>query len=1694
MHGARTAMSDDLNTEIRITASADGVEAGVRNAKQSIAGLSQAAEKAGEQGGKGLGKIGAGGEGAARKVEAATKNMAASLERMIAKVEAGGTATRQYQESIARMRGADMGALKPYLDQLDAAKVKAESAARAQGGLEMRLGTLGGVADVVRGQLIALAGSVTLGAMFAFVKNVNDGVDALNDIKDATGATIENISALEDVALRTGGSLDLVGSVLIKFNDVLSKATPKSDMALALESIGLKAEELRKLDPAEALRQTAVALSGYADDANKARLVQELFGKSVKDAAPFLADLAEKGALLAKVTTAQTAEAEKFNKQLFDLKTTAGEAGRALVSDMLPGLNQITTAMAKGAKEGGLLLGVYRGIAEFGSIALGTDELGSAMRDANAAQAEMVRLQSVMLGVQNTLERDPGNAAAQRRLDGLRAQLEGVQKQALSATSALKGLLGSPAVGDVPPVETTKPSVTPPKSAAEIGAAASAAKKGAEDLRRELAEQAKLVAELHGLSGSFAEDWARLSKVYTDKSGVVNMEALAAAQAKLLEKQPAIKAAADAEKKMLEELAKASQLVADARNKEADGITAWFQQQQAAAEQSLRSVTDRVAALQTEEAAVTLATSLNISLAEAIERVAIERMREKQAGFIEGSEGWQAIEREIAARKELLGLVSSKAQREDEARGWADMWQSVDRTAHDVFVNVLEGGQDAFKRLGNTLKASVLDVLYQMTVRKWIINIGTSVFGAGFGAAANAATGGGAGGALSTAGGIGNIASLASGIGSFTTAGMLPTGIATALTGSTSSLAMGLSGAWGAGGGMLSTLNAGASMLGSGSIMSGLGTLAGALGPIALGIAALAAIFGKKATPHAGAASTYSEAGGLVSGADIYRASGLADTRTYNAGVEQVTGNVAKAIGDTLNATARTFGKEAGYEISTAFADDTSKDGAWGSLMIRRGGESVIDWRDTQTSKWAPREFADGEAGSKEYLAAVAKSARDALVGAIGDVDWATDMLTALGESPTLEGLAGTVQQINAAQAAFESLGKNIVGFGALTDGAISALVKAAGSIDGLVSAASAYYDNFYSESEKAANVTRDVTAALADVGLEMPKTRDEFRALVESQMALGEAGAPAVAALLGVSGAFAALTPALDAMVASVGINAEQISTTLRDGLLGRISGEEMGASIGTMITNGIQNAIAGSFADQITQIFMQGIVNPVIQAAMTGSSISAAVSQASIDAMVKQAQGAAAAIGAILNDPGFQSAMAQIQAAIGSFTGASSVGYRAPVVSGGGGGYDSGGFSDSVEAVDTAWKDLLKSIVESTLAAQTELSRLGMTSYERALAEIDDKANDLLKQIAEDRGFADMRTQLAGAEQRQSSFSALAESIRASVAQDGDRLVNGGTAWLSDVGAQYQREADAAAEAIARLRAELTDMPEEVRKLIEAERALLEARNALRAMEITGDLRTDIERLGMSDMERTLAGIGDRAKDYIKSLEDIGQATEDNIGIVGEWEKAMRLDAIKKAWEGVSNSMLDEIDRIRGSLAGDGGLAALQAEFAINTAAARAGDKDAAGSLAGLSRDILRLSEGSAGSAFEWARLQAQMLASLEESARIAALMGQGGGSPIVDGRIISEAHTQQPGQTIVGHHGMGGEIAYPIVTPYIPPAPQSSNAELIAEIRLLNRRLETLEANTQATALHTQKTSKALERAMPGGDAIATREVAA
>lgn len=296
------------------------------------------------------------------------------------------------------------------------------------------------------GQAVGVGFAAAGAAAAVMAKQLIDGIDALNDVADATGSSIENISALEDVALRTGSSLEAVSGMVIKFNGTLKEADGKNGPSLALQQIGLDVDALKKMDPAEAVMEVAKALAKYADDGDKARLVQELFGKSVKEVGPLLKDLAEKGQLVATVTTEQAKEAERFNQQLSAMQKNATDLGRSLVTDLVTGIN----AAAQALKESGLLEG-------FRTLFTGSDQFKN--------DKQLVDLTDKLLQAENRLaaskarDRQYGDtsqetAAAQRALDALNAQLRTAQAMrkvldgtALAAPGAISVL---PSVGAVP--------------------------------------------------------------------------------------------------------------------------------------------------------------------------------------------------------------------------------------------------------------------------------------------------------------------------------------------------------------------------------------------------------------------------------------------------------------------------------------------------------------------------------------------------------------------------------------------------------------------------------------------------------------------------------------------------------------------------------------------------------------------------------------------------------------------------------------------------------------------------------------------------------------------------------------------------------------------------------------------------------------------------------------------------------------------------------------------------------------------------------------------------------------------------------------------------------------------------------------------------------------------------------------------
>ncbi|MGH6625140.1 MAG: hypothetical protein ACRECD_01110 [Burkholderiaceae bacterium] len=316
----------------------------------------------------------------------------------------------------------------------------------------------------IGGALAALAVPVSAGAIAALVVQSSKAIDEFNDLADATGASIENISALDRVARETGGSFDTAASALLKFNKILNDSEEDGKRAAAiLKALGLNANELKQLDPAEAMRRLAVAFSTFADDGAKGRAILELTGKSAREIAPFLKDLSEKSSLVATTSTQAAEEAEKFNKQLYQLKANAEDFARSLTVDVVTALNETIAKFREGQKEGKGFLQIaaeryWQNVRSFYGMA---PEVGGGRGFVNPAAVDPTAPRAALEIPDDPARKKTGSpkggaakdplAEAKRYLENLQRQLEktrelGIEEQTLAEIQSGRMGLVNPAL------------------------------------------------------------------------------------------------------------------------------------------------------------------------------------------------------------------------------------------------------------------------------------------------------------------------------------------------------------------------------------------------------------------------------------------------------------------------------------------------------------------------------------------------------------------------------------------------------------------------------------------------------------------------------------------------------------------------------------------------------------------------------------------------------------------------------------------------------------------------------------------------------------------------------------------------------------------------------------------------------------------------------------------------------------------------------------------------------------------------------------------------------------------------------------------------------------------------------------------------------------------------------------------------
>ncbi len=278
-------------------------------------------------------------------------------------------------------------------------------------GLQSVMGALG----------LAVGGAFSVVAVAGFARQMAVGVDRLNDLTDATGASVEKMSGLEDLMARTGNDVDEAADAIIKLNKALNdaQADPESSAGRAFKALGLDIKELKRLDPVDMFQRVAQAINGFADGGEKGRFMVELLGKSTKALAAAIKDVGEAGQINATLTSQQAQEYERLNKEIAAFNKNLLDMSRSIAGPVVTTINQLIDRWTALRAAGGFFSSVGKEV----KANLLTDELNNAVFELESVQRRM----------------DFGEQGLERRRDALRTYIRDIQSQLLKATADIKG-------------------------------------------------------------------------------------------------------------------------------------------------------------------------------------------------------------------------------------------------------------------------------------------------------------------------------------------------------------------------------------------------------------------------------------------------------------------------------------------------------------------------------------------------------------------------------------------------------------------------------------------------------------------------------------------------------------------------------------------------------------------------------------------------------------------------------------------------------------------------------------------------------------------------------------------------------------------------------------------------------------------------------------------------------------------------------------------------------------------------------------------------------------------------------------------------------------------------------------------------------------------------------------------------------
>ncbi|KQT37674.1 hypothetical protein [Methylophilus sp. Leaf414] len=622
---------------------------------------------------------------------------------------------------------------------------------------------------------------VGIGAAYLSINSVyasiNKQVDALAQLDDAaqkTGASVELLSKIQKTATAFG--VDFAAQIepgitkLAKGVAGLDDPSNKANAALKALGIEVRDSNGNVRDAAELYIEASKKLQTYRDDASKTALANDVLGKSGAEQLPFLNDLAENVDKFSAVSAEAAANAASLQDSLNGQKQRFDEYVQQLTIDVLPALNDMAGAFLDIQTHG-------NNLAKDQNVSNWADNLALTI---SPAYDTLVNLKNEIYSIGKSfqvvyadlavhtarfkslnpaayLTGDPQKSLAEA--EAFRARVLKEANQAWSETAsrprdeyeqALRARMASrPNTYASPSVAGSgsgKPSVgyvsgQDAKDAADAKAkesAAAAAQKAYDTLTNSIEKQIEAKRAEYSVTGSLSEAEKMLLDINAKRAdGLLTLDA---GQYKYVQ---SLIATWEAE-------IQNSEMAALRLESEKEYLTVLESATQARAEQ-YTTMQDETRALE-EQAQAKLDEIQQLTMTkEQIDALNMARYDE-QIGMLETQKAYlqtqvdreneiELIERQIEALGILRDSVGKSEAINKSKAETAEMFGSMEQASRLVWTVFANSGDDAAKAVGKSLKASVYDLLYQMTIKKFLISIEATVSGSVANAAVNSVAG-----------------------------------------------------------------------------------------------------------------------------------------------------------------------------------------------------------------------------------------------------------------------------------------------------------------------------------------------------------------------------------------------------------------------------------------------------------------------------------------------------------------------------------------------------------------------------------------------------------------------------------------------------------------------------------------------------------------------------------------------------------------------------------------------------------------------------------------------------------------------------------------------------------------------------------------------------------------------------------------